>query len=165
MASFFSRKDFSENKFLEYLLFNQQHQDMEDLDMDLLDPVGVLAALYPDLSINHRGEQSARFPRQTNDLHAFSHGCLSSFYNIHGVAAGTDGQKYIALLPHPFHIPGKDLIETVVIGGAGNMRRIGNAYGRKGRPFPRKTPESSSAKCMASVMEPPFPQDMTFPPF
>ena len=94
---------------------------MEDLDVDLLDAVGVLSSSHPYLLIDHPGQKSARFPGEPNHFHALPHGSFGRLDDIHGVAAGAYGQKYIAFLPYALHIPGENLIKTVIVGRTGDV--------------------------------------------
>lgn len=105
---------------------------MNDFNMYLLYPIRKAMVWRADFYIGKTRQLPAVLASECNDLHAALLGGFSGFDDVGGLAAGTDGQEHISFIAQRFEIPRKNLIVSVVIPYARDVRSVGNADSRNG---------------------------------
>lgn len=107
---------------------------MDDLNVQLLNPVSISVVGYADFYRAERGQLSAGISRQAHHGHPHLSGLLGSTNNVGGIAGGADGQENVAGAGQARQIAGKHVLVAVIVAYATHVAGIGDRHGSYGRP-------------------------------
>src|SRR4051812_12118578 len=97
---------------------------MDDLNVDLLNPISIPRMRYTDLNICQRTKLASVFSGKGNHLHAFFFGGANGLKDILRVATCAQTKKNIALVAERFEISRKNEIISIVITNARDVAGI-----------------------------------------